>query len=809
MEKITVGSRESRLAVVQTEMVADYIRHNYPQYEVEILTMKTTGDKILDRKLDEIGGKGLFVRELDLALREKRCNLTVHSLKDLPMEVPEDLPIIGYSRREDPRDALILPEGSAGTDFSGPIGCSGGRRALQLKKLYPEAEIKSIRGNVLTRLKKLDAGEYGAIVLAVAGLKRLGLERRISRVFSPDEMIPAAGQGILCLQGRRGENYDYTDGFLDNAAADCAAAERAFTAYLNGGCSAPVAAYAEIIGDSLFLRGLYYDEDADRAVTGSVTGPRGHAAAVGRQLAAQLKSSDKDICGTVSYREGKVWLVGAGPGDFGLFTQKGDDVLSEAEVVVYDSLVGSEILSRMPADAKKIDAGKRAGHHKKSQGQTNEILLEEALKGNRVVRLKGGDPFLFGRGGEELELLAKFDVPYEVVPGVTSAVSVPAYNGIPVTHRDFASSVHIITGHRRAGAGYDINFRALVEAGGTYVFLMGLAALGDLMRGLLDGGISPDLPAAVLQQGTTARQKKVLATVSTIEEAAATAGLQAPAVIVVGEVCQLTRDISWFESLPLFGEKIVVTRPERNSSGLVKELKKLGAEVLCVPAIRTIPVSDADRLSAIDRVFQKLEDYTMIVFTSPYGVEGFFSLCREHGIDVRAFAGKKLAAIGRATAGELMSRGLFVDIIPDQYESARLGKKICQSCRAGENILIPRSSGGSKALVLEIQKAKNVTVLDLPIYDTVRGADAGDFLRQEMESVTLVTFTSASTVQGFVSMLPGYDWQTVTAVCIGKQTEAAAAACGMRTVTAKNASVEDMVACILSYHEEMSERGLR
>ncbi len=762
--------------------------------------------------------------------------------------------------------------------------------------MYPEAEIKNIRGNVQTRLRKLDEGEYGAIVLAVAGLKRLGLEDRISRVFSPDEMIPAAGQGILCIQGRRGENYDYLEGFLDQDAADCAAAERAFTAYLNGGCSSPVAAYAEISGENMYVRGLYYDEETRRMAVGSITGPKKKAAAVGRQLAAQLKStgvtkghgscavctpndgyeekrdfgtpgragvhtsnngheekrdsctpgcagtrissdghevkdascpiSKIEVCDTAAYREGRVWLVGAGPGDSGLFTQKGESVLAEAEVVVYDSLVGQEVLSRMPAGAEKIDAGKRAGNHHKSQWQTNEILAEEALKGKRVVRLKGGDPFLFGRGGEELELLTKYGIPYEVVPGVTSAISVPAYNGIPVTHRDFASSVHIITGHRRAGVGYDINFRALVEAGGTYVFLMGLAALGDLMRGLLDGGISPDMPAAVLQQGATSHQRKVLATVTTVEEAVAKAHLEAPAVIVVGEVCALAQDFSWYEQLPLFGEKIVVTRPRRRSAALVNELKKLGAEVVSAPVIQTVPVTEKGKLEEIEKAFREIGEYTMLVFTSPYGVERFMELCREHHVDLRALAGKRLAAIGKATAQAMERRGMFVDIIPEQYESADLGKTIRQMCRPGENILIPRSSIGSAALVDEIMQREGVQaagivpmqsevndeaeceagirVHDLPIYDTVCEAGTADFLQKEMETgdVTLVTFTSASTVRGFAAMLPDYDYRKITAVCIGKQTEVAAASYGMKTVTAKNATVEDMTDCILSYHEK-------
>ena len=233
---------------------------------------------------------------------------------------------------------------------------------------------------------------------------------------------------------------------------------------------------------------------------------------------------------------GKVWLVGAGPGDVGLFTLKGLRVLKNAEVVFYDSLVGQGVLSQIPASARLVNVGKRAGNHTLPQEEINRLLLEEAKKGYRVVRLKGGDPFLFGRGGEELELLAEQGIPYEVVPGVTSPLSVPAYNGIPVTHRDFCSSLHIITGHKRKGQEYDIDFRALVQTKGTLVFLMGIAALADICQGLLLAGMDADMPAAVLQKGTTAGQKRIVATVGTLVQEAARRKVETPAIILVGKV---------------------------------------------------------------------------------------------------------------------------------------------------------------------------------------------------------------------------------------------------------------------------------
>lgn len=279
---IRVGSRDSRLAVVQAEEVCRALG------ECELITMKTTGDKILDRTLDKVGGKGLFVKELDRALADGRVDLTVHSLKDVPMEQPDGLPLVAFTKREDARDALVLPE-SGVWDKAKPIGCASARRRVQLKALFPDIDVQPVRGNVQTRLKKLDSDAYGALVLAAAGLHRLGLQDRISRYFSVDEMIPAAGQGILAVQGRVGECEDAAR-LVDNMdARDCAAAERAFIRTLGGGCFAPVAAYAETRGDTLHLRGLYVTADEQHMVRGAVTGRRVEAVSLGRTLALQLK----------------------------------------------------------------------------------------------------------------------------------------------------------------------------------------------------------------------------------------------------------------------------------------------------------------------------------------------------------------------------------------------------------------------------------------------------------------------------------------------------------------------------------------
>lgn len=289
---IVIGSRESKLAVVQSGLVVDFLKRAHPELDVRMLTMKTTGDKILDRRLDQVGGKGLFVKELDAALMDGRSDYSVHSCKDLPMEVPSELPLVCFSAREDPRDVLVFPQGADRPDFDLPIGTSSPRRELQLHALYPEARFESVRGNVQTRLRKLDEGRYGAIVLAAAGLKRLGLGARIGAYLDVHDMIPAAGQGILAIQGRRDADASLFEGFADADAQIAASAERAFVMRLDGGCSSPIAAHA-IVGDSdVELLGLYYDEATQTAWRGSIRGARVDAVALAERLADELKAGN-------------------------------------------------------------------------------------------------------------------------------------------------------------------------------------------------------------------------------------------------------------------------------------------------------------------------------------------------------------------------------------------------------------------------------------------------------------------------------------------------------------------------------------
>ena len=501
---------------------------------------------------------------------------------------------------------------------------------------------------------------------------------------------------------------------------------------------------------------------------------------------------------------GKVWLVGAGPGDIGLFTLKGMETLKNAEVVVYDSLVGQGVLSQIPESARCINVGKRASNHTMPQEQINQVLVEEAKKGYRVVRLKGGDPFLFGRGGEELELLVKENIPYEIVPGVTSPISVPAYHGIPVTHRDFTSSLHIITGHKRQGDSYDIDFEALVRTKGTLVFLMGVGALGDICNALLKAGMDKEMPAAILQKGTTAGQKRIVATVSTLEEEVGRQGIETPAIIIVGKVCALADEFAWYEKLPLAGYKVLVTRPRDLISSMASKLRLLGAEVLELPAIRTEPLQDQRELY---HAFEELEQYQWIAFTSPTGVRVFFDEMKKSGTDVRKMGSVKIAAIGNGTAKALKEHGFFADLMPEVFDGAALGKALCEACAGWEKILIPRAKIGNHEILEELQKKPGLSICDIATYDTVYKASEVIDQKAEFEagSIDCAVFTSASTVRGFAEATPGLDYTKVRAACIGKQTKAAADALGMETCMAKKASIDSVLELVIELKNKVKE----
>ena len=487
---------------------------------------------------------------------------------------------------------------------------------------------------------------------------------------------------------------------------------------------------------------------------------------------------------------GKVTLVGAGPGDPGLLTCKGREALERADVVVCDRLVSPAVLGLIPAGVRRIDVGKEPGRHPVPQEEINRILWEEARAGRHVVRLKGGDPFVFGRGGEELEALARAGVDFEEIPGVTSAVAAAAYAGIPVTHRDYASSLHVITGHAREGAAPDIRFEALVRAGGTLVFLMGVTALPAIVKGLLEAGMDAGTPAAVVEQGTLPAQRRCGAALGTLAERAAEMGIRSPAVIIVGGVCALARELCWFERLPLYGKRVLVTRPGDRAGTLAGKLRDKGADVVEFPCIRTEAIVPCP---AMEEALARIAEYEWLGFTSAAGVEAFWNCLRGLGKDARALGGVKLAVIGAAAGKALEACGLTADLIPEVYDAAHMGEALAEA--AAGKVLLLRAEEGSRALTDALVKA-GAPFDDVAVYRTAYDNPRAAALREEVEGgrFDFVTFTSASTVKGFAAAVGGdADFSRFVGLCIGAQTAREAEKYGIRVKIAERAAIDALV----------------
>ena len=439
---------------------------------------------------------------------------------------------------------------------------------------------------------------------------------------------------------------------------------------------------------------------------------------------------------------GKVFLVGAGPGDPNLLTLRAAELIASADVVATDALVAPEIVARTPKNAELIYVGKRSGAHSVPQDQTNRILIEKAKQGKRVVRLKGGDPFVFGRGGEEAEELAAASIDFEIVPGISSSIAGPAYAGIPVTHRAHATSVTLVTGHE-SDETTGVDWQSLARMSGTVVFLMGVANLPTIVRKLRENGAPASRPVALISKATTPQQRTVTGTLENIEKRAA--GIATPALIVVGGVVQLHDAINWFESKPLFGKRVVVTRAREQVSDLKRRLEEAGAEVVEFPMIEIAPPSSYESL---DRVINRIADYQWLIFTSSNGVDSFFARLRHHGKDARCLAGVMIAAVGESTAADLRSRGIEPDLVPAKFQSTAL-LPLLDEDQKGVRTAVVRAAQGREEMIDELRRRGGE--VDLAIaYETRRVTTAAD----NLHDIDIVTFTSGSTVDNFFEVLP-------------------------------------------------------
>ena len=541
---------------------------------------------------------------------------------------------------------------------------------------------------------------------------------------------------------------------------------------------------------------------------------------------------------------GKVYLIGAGPGDPGLLTLRAHAILQKADVVVYDRLVSPAILGMCNSKAKMVDVGKMPTHHKVKQSEINKLLVKFAceMKGATIARLKGGDPFVFGRGGEEALELVAAGVEFEIVPGVTSAIAVPAYAGIPVSHRGIATSFHIVTGHEKldertlAGSlqtrderdvNLSLDFESLAHCPGTLIFLMGIGNMDFIAHRLIECGKDPKTPLAFIEKGTTPFQRTVMATLETAGETIAREHVTAPAITIMGGVVELGKSLAWKKNLPLSGKRLVVTRAAKQSSGITARLTALGAEVIETPMIETRTLecplvechSGVKRSETIESKsaegvrqsqpvsFDSLANFDILAFTSTNGVESFFKQLFAAGYDVRVLAGKKIASVGRITEKKLLEYGIRCDYVPEDHTGEGLGKLLAslipQSIEGATSYPIPDES---RILLLQGNLADDTLPKLLPkatrwiVYETLPVAELPEWKREAIADADAVVFASTSAVENFVQITRLSSLVSRLSFCIGRMTEASARKHGFETITSDETTMDSLVKKIVEYY---------
>lgn len=806
-QTVRIGTRKSELAVKQTCLAADRMKEETPGLEVELVLKQTTGDKILDKPLLEFGGKGVFVSEFEEALQKGEIDFAVHSAKDLPMELAEGLEIVGVPKRADVRDVVVtrmdgIVEEKAGRGEAIVVGTSSLRRKIQIealgKKLWGvPAVCENLRGNVQTRLKKLLEGQYDAIILAAAGLKRLEIlaeADRETKVQIPeknlcfhyldwDEMIPAGCQGILAVEGRKGDEVnEAARRICDPDTLLSFQVERRILRLLNAGCHEPIGVCSQIKDGKLTVRGIYQGESGKTV------------SAFWEGAVCDWKEAAKAVADTLKNRTGFVTLVGAGPGDPELITVKGMEALKACDAVVYDSLASEELLNEVRPECEKIYVGKRAGHHFMKQEEINQVLVEQAKKGRNVVRLKGGDPFVFGRGGEEILELQKEGIAYEVVSGVTSAIAALASAGIPITHRGMSRSFHVMTGHTKEN-GVPEDLKEFGKLSGTLVFLMGLSHLEEICQSLVNQGRPLSTPAAVIQNGTLPEQKTVRGTLEDIGEKCRREGIGSPAIIVVGDVTELHMESTY--KRPLSGIKVGITGTPSFTGRLETVLKDQGAQVEKIAVMDVVSLADT---MPVQNCLRELPSYTWIAFTSANGVRIFLKALLDSGRDYRSLGHVKLAAVGKGTDRELRVHGLRADYIPEQYCTESLAHGLAGQLKPEDKILIPRAVRGSEDLTRILSQA-GISYEDVPLYDVKSLGLEGRELAETIKGLDYLTFASGSGVESFLENLAEEDREVLketTLTAIGDVTAKVLEQAGFPADRiAKEFSISGLAECIL------------
>ncbi len=696
--KVRIGTRGSKLALVQTEYVKQRLEKAYPEDEYEIVIIKTKGDKIQDKPLNQIGAKGLFVKEIEEQILSGEISMGVHSMKDMPAK---PAPALGFSKmwkREAPFDVLVLREAESLDELkSGAvIGTGSERRRKQLHRLRPDLVFTDIRGNIDTRLKKMEEQKLDGIVLAAAGLNRLGIKPEHCYCFNEDEMIPAPAQGILALELREDneELHRRLDALYDEDTELAGRAERTFLEEIGGDCHVPVGAYCEVFdaGKKLVLHAVYGKDGGEEIYPVCVEGREPETLA--KQAAAEIRRQ----------MAGKVLLTGAGPGDVRLITVRGLDAVKQADCIIYDRLAAPELLMYAKENCEKIYVGKENHNHTMPQEKINELLVEKAMQYPLVVRLKGGDPYVFGRGGEEALGLEEKGVPFEVIPGISSAIAGPACAGIPVTHRGIADGFHVVTAHNKKDELADIDFAAMAGQDDTCIFLMGLGKLNEIAERLIEAGKPEETPVSVISHATCRNQETVVSDLGHITEEVKQKGLTPPALIVVGDTVKLHEKLKFSRQNPLYGKNFLLPKIGKEPSLLAEMLRTEGA---CVKEVQIgeIRMLDVEEEIFAENFVENRPDW--IIFTGKNGVKGFFRQLYHAHMDARNLCGCRIAVMGKKTEETLKSYGIHADWMPQRADSIAFCEEfgeVLQQSEEKQSILCVMPKEGNREIPEKLEK---------------------------------------------------------------------------------------------------------
>lgn len=502
----------------------------------------------------------------------------------------------------------------------------------------------------------------------------------------------------------------------------------------------------------------------------------------------------------------KVYLIGAGPGDPGLLTIKGKHLIKLADVIIYDNLVNPQLLEFAKHDCEKIYVGKKANQHTLPQDQINQLLVDKYNNTTTIVRLKGGDPIIFGRGGEEAEFLDQHNIPFEIIPGITSPIAAPIYAGIPITHRKHNSMFTVLTGHEDPSKQESyLNWNQIAKTPGTLIILMGVKNLPNIVKELINNGRNPEEPAALIQQGTTPFQKTVTSSLKDIAETAKINNIKPPSIFVIGDVIHLRKTINWYEKLPLFGKNIAITRAKEQSLPLKHLLQEQGANVIQLPTIDITPIDNFDE---IDENIKTLEQFNWIIFTSTNGIKHFFNRLYTNGFDARKLSHSKIVVIGSATLKELKKHGIKADLMPQKHLSSEIIEELQRLNEInGKSFLLPRSDIAMDDIVKNLEKAGG-KVTNTPIYKTIIPTNEINKIKTSItiEDIDLITFTSPSTIENLISMLSKEELkklQNIPKASIGPVTTTKIMELGQQISTeASSHNIEGLVECIIKYFKE-------